>query len=78
MAKYSYVFILTLIFLIMSIATDRFLTVDNLLNVARQSSMLLIMALGMTMAMLLGRGHVYGCNRIHFFLFCRRLLPSKP
>ena len=56
MAKYSYVFILTLIFLIMSIATDRFLTVDNLLNVARQSSMLLIMALGMTMAMLLGRG----------------------
>ena len=56
MAKYSYVFILLLIFLIMSFATDKFLTVDNLLNVARQSSMLLIMALGMTMAMLLGRG----------------------
>lgn len=56
LAKYSYVFILLLIFLIMSFATDKFLTVDNLLNVARQSSMLLIMALGMTMAMLLGRG----------------------
>ena len=56
MAKYSYVFILLLIFLIMSFATDKFLTVDNLLNVARQSSMLLIMALGMTMAMLLGCG----------------------
>ena len=32
LAKYSYVFILLLIFLIMSFATDKFLTVDNLLN----------------------------------------------
>ena len=56
MARYSHIFILLLIFVVMTIATDRFLRVDNLLNVARQSSMLLIMALGMTMAMTLGRG----------------------
>lgn len=56
MARYSHIFILLLIFVVMTIATDRFLRVDNLLNVARQSSMLLIMALGMTMAMILGRG----------------------
>lgn len=54
--KYSRILILVLIMAGVSVATPDFLKVSNLLNVARQSSMLLIMSLGMTCAMLLGRG----------------------
>lgn len=55
-ARYSYAFILLIIIVFMSIASKQFLTVNNLLNVAKQASILLIMAIGMSMAMLLGRG----------------------
>lgn len=54
--KYSRVLILVLIMACVSLASPDFLKPSNLLNVARQSSMLLIMSLGMTCAMLLGRG----------------------
>lgn len=54
--KYSRILILVLIMAGVSIASPDFLKPSNLLNVARQSSMLLIMSLGMTCAMLLGRG----------------------
>ncbi len=54
--KYSRIVILVLIMAGVSIASPDFLKPSNLLNVARQSSMLLIMSLGMTCAMLLGRG----------------------
>lgn len=54
--KYSRVAILVLIFAGAAIISPNFLRPSNLLNVARQSSMLLIMSLGMTCAMLLGRG----------------------
>ncbi len=76
-AKYSYVFILFLIVIFMSFASDQFLTGANLLNVLRQASLLLIMALGMTMAMLLGRGvdmslgaivSISSCFAAQFFL----------
>lgn len=56
MIKYSRILILALIMVCISIASPEFLKPSNLLNVARQSSMLLIMSLGMTCAMLLGRG----------------------
>lgn len=45
-----------LIGLILSFMTPDFLTKANILNVLRQSSLLLIMSLGMLFAMLLGRG----------------------
>ena len=76
-AKYSYVFILLLIIIFMSFATDQFLTTSNILNVLRQASLLLIMALGMTMAMILGRGvdmslgaivSISSCFAAQFFL----------
>lgn len=76
-AKYSYVFILLLIIIFMSFATDQFLTASNILNVLRQASLLLIMALGMTMAMILGRGvdmslgaivSISSCFAAQFFL----------
>ena len=54
--KYSRVIILLLICIILSLVSDNFLNANNLLNVVRQSSMLLIMSLGMTCALLLGRG----------------------
>lgn len=54
--KYSRILILVLIMAGVSVASPDFLKPSNLLNVARQSSMLLIMSLGMTCAMLLGRG----------------------
>ncbi len=54
--KYSRVVILVLIFAGAAVVSPNFLRMSNLLNVARQSSMLLIMSLGMTCAMLLGRG----------------------
>lgn len=56
LVKYSRIMILVLLMVGTSIASSDFLKADNLLNVARQSSMLLIMSLGMTCAMLLGRG----------------------
>lgn len=56
LVKYSRIMILVLLMVGTSIASPDFLKADNLLNVARQSSMLLIMSLGMTCAMLLGRG----------------------
>lgn len=56
LVKYSRILILVLLIAGTSIASPDFLRMDNLLNVARQSSMLLIMSLGMTCAMLLGRG----------------------
>lgn len=76
-AKYSYVFILLLIVIFMSFATDQFLTASNILNVLRQASLLLIMALGMAMAMILGRGvdmslgaivSISSCFAAQFFL----------
>ena len=56
MMKYSRILILVLIMVFVSAASLDFLKPSNLLNVARQSSMLLIMSLGMTCAMLLGQG----------------------
>ena len=56
MMKYSRILILVLIMVFVSAASLDFLKPSNLLNVARQSSMLLIMSLGMTCAMLLGPG----------------------
>lgn len=55
-AKYSRVIILLLICICLTISSKNFLNIDNLVNVLRQSSMMLIMSLGMTCAMLLGRG----------------------
>ena len=54
--KYSRILILAVIIAGISLASPEFLKPSNLMNVARQSSMLLIMSLGMTCAMLLGRG----------------------
>lgn len=45
-----------LICVVLSILSPNFLTKTNILNVLRQSSLLLIMALGMMFAMLLGKG----------------------
>ncbi len=76
-AKYSYVFILLIIIIFMSFASDQFLTGANILNVLRQASLLLIMSLGMMMAMLLGRGvdmslgaivSISSCFAAQFFL----------
>lgn len=45
---------LALLFIIMSVITTDFLTVDNLLNVARQSAVLCIMAVAMTFIIITG------------------------
>ena len=80
MAKYSYVFILLLIFLIMSFATDKFFDGGqppqcgpSVLHAADHGA-------GYDHGNAAGprRGHVPGRNRIHFFLFRGRLLPPKP
>ncbi len=55
-AKYSRIIILCLICLVLSILSDKFFTYDNIINVLRQGSLLIIMAIGMTFAMLLGKG----------------------
>ena len=55
-SKYSRIMLLMLICVGLTIATPAFFTFNNLLNVLQQSSMLLIMSLGMMFAMLLGRG----------------------
>lgn len=49
---YGILIILVLIILFFSAATDSFMSVNNLLNVARQVSMLAIVAVGMTFVML--------------------------
>lgn len=55
-ARYSHYLILLLLCIVMSFASDNFLSLSNITSVLRQSSLLLIMALGMMFAMLLGRG----------------------
>lgn len=55
-AKMSRPALVLLIGIILSFLTPDFLTMNNILNVLRQSSLILIMALGMLFAMLLGRG----------------------
>ena len=56
LARYSPYLILLILCIGMSIVSDSFLKWTNLLNVLKQSSFLLVMALGMTFAMILGRG----------------------
>ena len=68
--KYSRIVILVLIMAGVSIASPVFLKPSNLLNVARQSSMLLIMSLGMTCAMLLGRGVDMSIGATHSLTSC--------
>ncbi len=46
--------VLALLVILMSVLTDRFLTVDNLFSIARQVSMLGIASIGMTFVILLG------------------------
>lgn len=55
-AEYSRIIILCLICVVLSILTDKFLTYDNIINVLRQGSLLIIMGIGMNFAMLLGKG----------------------
>ena len=56
LAQYSPYIILLILCAIMTVATDNFLSFSNILSVLRQTSFLLVMALGMTFAMVLGRG----------------------
>lgn len=56
LARYSHYIILLILCIIMTVATDNFLSFSNIISVLRQSSFLLVMALGMSFAMLLGRG----------------------
>lgn len=56
LAQYSPYIILLVLCAIMTVATDNFLSFSNLISVLRQTSFLLVMALGMTFAMVLGRG----------------------
>jgi len=55
-AQYSRVIILGLICLSLSLSTDKFLSYENIMNILRQGSLLIIMGVGMTFAMLLGKG----------------------
>lgn len=53
-AKYGTIFALIFVFLIFSVTSERFIQVDNLLNIMRQIANLSIVALGMTAAMAAG------------------------
>lgn len=55
-AKLSRPALVLLICVVLSVASPNFLTKANILNVLRQSSLLLIMSLGMLFAMLMGKG----------------------
>ena len=55
-AKYSHYLILVLLCIVMSFVSDNFLTISNITSILKQSSMLIIMSLGMMFAMILGRG----------------------
>lgn len=52
--KYGTIGAMLLVFIIFTISTNRFIQVDNLLNILRQTSTLSIVALGMTAAMASG------------------------
>lgn len=56
LARYSHYIILLILCIVMTFATNNFFTFSNIISVLRQSSFLLVMALGMTFAMVLGRG----------------------
>lgn len=52
--QFALIFILVGVFIVFSVLTKSFLTIDNLLNVLRQISMICIVAVGMTMVIILG------------------------
>ena len=52
--QFSLLFVLAIMFIVLSIITDSFLTVSNLLNVLRQVSIIGITAVGMTLVIILG------------------------
>jgi len=56
LAKYSRICVLVLLTLALSLFVPNFMTFSNVITVLQQSSLMLIMSLGMTCAMLLGRG----------------------
>lgn len=56
LARYTPYIILLLLCLVMTFATENFFSVSNIVSVLRQSSFLLVMAVGMSFAMILGRG----------------------
>ena len=56
LSKYSRILILLLICIVLTFASPNFLTGANIMNVLRQSSLYLVMSLGMLFPMLLGRG----------------------
>lgn len=55
-ARYSHYIILLIICIGMTAISPNFLTFSNIISVLRQTSFLLVMALGMTFAMVIGRG----------------------
>ena len=56
LARYTPYIILLILCAAMTFATDNFLSLSNVVSVLRQSSFLLVMAVGMSFAMILGRG----------------------
>lgn len=56
LARYSTLLMLCLLVITMTFISPQFSKLSNILNLLRQSSLLLIMALGMSAAMLLGQG----------------------
>ena len=55
-SKYSRFLIIILLVVVLSLASSNFLTISNMTTIFRQSSLMLIMSLGMTCVMLLGIG----------------------
>lgn len=69
-AKYSRILIFLAICITLSVVSDSFLTKDNIINVLRQSSLLAVMALGMTFAMLTGKGVDMSVGAVLAFTSC--------
>lgn len=53
-SRYGTVFVMVVIFVIFAVISDRFLAADNLVNVLKQASILIIVALGATIAFAAG------------------------
>jgi ribose transport system permease protein len=56
LSQFTPYLVLLVLVVAMSFISDNFLTFSNIISVLRQSSFLLVMAIGMTFAMILGRG----------------------
>lgn len=77
LSKYSIVLVLIVIMIACTFANSSFLTANNLINVCRQQSVIIILAFGEMILIICGQLVQKFLNKWTIFLFCSILFSSN-